>query len=438
MAPLYPWRRPHGPVKGPPTRLASGRRPQLPARPRDAGLEPAGRRPRRPGLPRRALPARRPGDLERQLVRRPLHAHLQLPLPAARLAARGRSWSGRSRSSPPPTSSIASSATAGASPPAGRRSGSPPAWSPCSPTASSPSPSASPSAWPRCAACSSAATSWPSAAAAACALSSPVAAAFLAGVVLVGRAGAGPAGQPARRRAGGDRPRPRPRAQPRLPRIGPVPLRLLLLRRDPALVRLARSSSPAGWARRSASCAGRWPATCSAATLLLLAPEPDRRQRGAPRRALRRPGAGRGDAGPAAAPRRLLGPRPLAGDGRRPLLAGDRERQPDRPQRRRPLDLARATSSPPPSGCARTAARGVRVEVPPTANHWESAYLATQFELARGWLRQLDTTRDDIFYGDDSQLTVGRLPALAAPATRSPTSPCPTPRSTTPRSPSGA
>jgi hypothetical protein len=48
---------------------------------------------------------------------------------------------------------------------------------------------------------------------------------------------------------------------------------------------------------------------------------------------------------------------------------------------------------------------GVRVEVPPTANHWESAYLATQFELARGWLRQLDTTRDDIFYGDDSQLT---------------------------------
>jgi hypothetical protein len=50
---------------------------------------------------------------------------------------------------------------------------------------------------------------------------------------------------------------------------------------------------------------------------------------------------------------------------------------------------------------------GVRVEVPPTANHWESAYLATQFELARGWLRQLDTTRDDIFYDDESQLTAG-------------------------------
>jgi hypothetical protein len=48
---------------------------------------------------------------------------------------------------------------------------------------------------------------------------------------------------------------------------------------------------------------------------------------------------------------------------------------------------------------------GVRVEVPPTANHWEAAYLAQRFELARGWLRQLDTTRDEIFYGDDSRLT---------------------------------
>ncbi len=44
--------------------------------------------------------------------------------------------------------------------------------------------------------------------------------------------------------------------------------------------------------------------------------------------------------------------------------------------------------------------RGVRIEVPPTANHWEAAYLAPNFELARGWLRQLDTTRDDVFYGD--------------------------------------
>ncbi|MFL5896970.1 MAG: hypothetical protein ACJ76D_00665 [Solirubrobacterales bacterium] len=49
-------------------------------------------------------------------------------------------------------------------------------------------------------------------------------------------------------------------------------------------------------------------------------------------------------------------------------------------------------------------AQGMRVEVPPTANHWESAYLAPRFELARGWLRQLDTTRDDLFY-DSKALT---------------------------------
>ncbi len=39
-----------------------------------------------------------------------------------------------------------------------------------------------------------------------------------------------------------------------------------------------------------------------------------------------------------------------------------------------------------------------RIEVPPTSNHWESAYLAPRFDLARGWLRQIDSTRDDIFY----------------------------------------
>jgi hypothetical protein len=48
---------------------------------------------------------------------------------------------------------------------------------------------------------------------------------------------------------------------------------------------------------------------------------------------------------------------------------------------------------------------GTRIEVPPTANHWESAFLAPKFELARGWLRQLDTTRDDLFYKDKA-LTV--------------------------------
>ena len=44
---------------------------------------------------------------------------------------------------------------------------------------------------------------------------------------------------------------------------------------------------------------------------------------------------------------------------------------------------------------------GIRVEVPPTANHWESAYLSPGVELARGWLRQLDITREDIFYEEE-------------------------------------
>lgn len=45
-------------------------------------------------------------------------------------------------------------------------------------------------------------------------------------------------------------------------------------------------------------------------------------------------------------------------------------------------------------------ADGARIEVPPTANHWESAFLASKFEMARGWLRQLDTTREDLFYDE--------------------------------------
>jgi len=49
-------------------------------------------------------------------------------------------------------------------------------------------------------------------------------------------------------------------------------------------------------------------------------------------------------------------------------------------------------------------AEGDRIEVPSTANHWEAAYLAPNFDLARGWLRQADTTRDDIFY-DEGQLS---------------------------------
>jgi hypothetical protein len=40
-----------------------------------------------------------------------------------------------------------------------------------------------------------------------------------------------------------------------------------------------------------------------------------------------------------------------------------------------------------------------RVEVPATRNHWEAAYVAPRFPLARGWERQLDVRYDSLFYG---------------------------------------
>jgi hypothetical protein len=54
--------------------------------------------------------------------------------------------------------------------------------------------------------------------------------------------------------------------------------------------------------------------------------------------------------------------------------------------------------------------REARIEVPPTADHWEAAYLAPRFELARGWLRQAETTRDDLFY-DEGRLNSGEYEA---------------------------
>lgn len=41
-----------------------------------------------------------------------------------------------------------------------------------------------------------------------------------------------------------------------------------------------------------------------------------------------------------------------------------------------------------------------RVEVPTTLNTWEAAYLAPEFQLARGWLGQLDRARNGVFYED--------------------------------------
>jgi hypothetical protein len=45
----------------------------------------------------------------------------------------------------------------------------------------------------------------------------------------------------------------------------------------------------------------------------------------------------------------------------------------------------------------------VRIEIPPTENRWEAAYVAPQYPLARGWLRQLESEDIDLF--TDGNLT---------------------------------
>jgi hypothetical protein len=51
---------------------------------------------------------------------------------------------------------------------------------------------------------------------------------------------------------------------------------------------------------------------------------------------------------------------------------------------------------------------GERLEVPLTRNHWEAAYLARDYPLARGWHRQLDRKVNPLFYDRDHPLTAAR------------------------------
>jgi hypothetical protein len=48
-----------------------------------------------------------------------------------------------------------------------------------------------------------------------------------------------------------------------------------------------------------------------------------------------------------------------------------------------------------------------RIEIPHTFSHWETAYVSPDFSLARGWLRQLDVERNNLFY-DGTELTHAR------------------------------
>jgi hypothetical protein len=49
----------------------------------------------------------------------------------------------------------------------------------------------------------------------------------------------------------------------------------------------------------------------------------------------------------------------------------------------------------------RVAPGPVRVEIPPTLEHWEAAFVAPYVSLARGWERQLDVANNALFYTKD-------------------------------------
>jgi hypothetical protein len=56
-------------------------------------------------------------------------------------------------------------------------------------------------------------------------------------------------------------------------------------------------------------------------------------------------------------------------------------------------------------------ARPARVEVVPTRNHMEARWVADRAMIARGWERQLDIARNDVFYGRSSTLGAARYRA---------------------------
>ena len=87
-------------------------------------------------------------------------------------------------------------------------------------------------------------------------------------------------------------------------------------------------------------------------------------------------------------------------------------------------DFAAAVSTPSTSASyyapllAELRARGVggaaapaRIEVIPTASHWEARWVAPSVMIARGWERQLDRYRNGLFYEESRPLTAARYGA---------------------------
>ena len=58
-------------------------------------------------------------------------------------------------------------------------------------------------------------------------------------------------------------------------------------------------------------------------------------------------------------------------------------------------------------------ARPARIEVVPTAAHWEARWVAAHVMIARGWERQLDSYRNGLFYEEPGRLA-SALPRVAA------------------------
>jgi hypothetical protein len=56
-------------------------------------------------------------------------------------------------------------------------------------------------------------------------------------------------------------------------------------------------------------------------------------------------------------------------------------------------------------------ARPTRIEVVPTADHWEARWIAPHVSIARGWERQLDTLHNALFYDEATPLTASRYRA---------------------------
>ena len=174
------------------------------------------------------------------------------------------------------------------------------------------------------------------------------------------------------------------------------------------------SRSPRCCRRASACCAS---ARCSTPRALVAGDRhrhAARRQPRAARRGLRRPAARSARCGNSAGQLLLAARRPLLYwqwlAPVRSVIRGARRR--------------RRASSPTTSRCstsstgARAAEGPFRTEIPFTADHWETRYVAPRRPLARGWERQLDVKLNRLFY-ERRRAHAGAATALARPRRRS-------------------